>query len=66
MNNYEKLKNDIYKALEIDLNAYKEQQMRRRINQWLDRHRLKSYDELIDMIRKDQTHKENFYEIFNY
>ncbi|HHU61717.1 MAG TPA: protein-glutamate O-methyltransferase CheR [Natronincola sp.] len=60
MNNYEKLKNDIYKALEIDLNAYKEQQMRRRINQWLDRHRLKSYDELIDMIRKDQTHKENF------
>lgn len=60
MKDYEKLKIDIYKILEIDLNAYKEQQMRRRINQWLERHKMNSYDELIVTIKQEQAHKEKF------
>lgn len=60
MKDYGKLKTDIYKVLGIDLNAYKEQQMRRRINQWLDRHKLDSYAELIKTIKEEQDHKEKF------
>lgn len=62
MNDYEKLQRDVQKILGIDLTAYKEQQMRRRINQWLDRHRLSSYDELIRTIQKDADHRDKFVE----
>ena len=46
----------------IDLTAYKEQQMRRRINQWLDRHKLASYDALIATLTTDRAHREKFIE----
>lgn len=62
MRDYAKLQKDIQRTLGIDLSVYKEQQMRRRINQWLDRHRLTSYDELIQTIVRDQTHREKFVE----
>lgn len=62
MTDYEKLKRDINNRLGIDLNAYKEQQMRRRINQWLDRYNLTSYDELIKKIDADSEHRAKFVE----
>ena len=52
MGDYEQLKRDINKKLGIDLTAYKEQQMRRRINQWVERHQLKTYNQpLATLIR---------------
>lgn len=62
MTDYGKLKADLYKRLGIDLNAYKEQQMRRRINQWLDRHNLGSYNGLVSRIDEDPQHKLKFLE----
>ncbi|HKM43316.1 MAG TPA: protein-glutamate O-methyltransferase CheR [Limnochordia bacterium] len=62
MTDYEKLKRDIDKALGIDLTSYKDQQMRRRINQWIERHRLNSYDQLIATLNKDQDHRQKFKE----
>lgn len=60
--NYEKLKKDIQGTLNIDLNAYKEQQMRRRINQWLERYHITGYDNLVNRIKVDQEHREKFVE----
>lgn len=62
MRDYEKLKKDINATLGIDLTAYKEQQMRRRINQWLDRHNLVSYNELVATIERDVEHRDKFTE----
>ncbi|NMB02621.1 MAG: protein-glutamate O-methyltransferase CheR [Firmicutes bacterium] len=62
MRDYEQLKKDINKTLNIDLTAYKEQQMRRRINQWLDRYNLSSYSELVATISKDVEHRQKFTE----
>lgn len=60
MRDYEKLKKDINRTLGIDLTAYKEQQMRRRINQWLDRYSLSSYNELVATIDGDLGHRQKF------
>ena len=53
---------DINRTLGIDLNAYKEQQMRRRITQWLNRYDLSSFDQLISKIKTDPEHKSRFME----
>lgn len=60
MVNYERLKLDIKKTLGIDLTAYKDQQMRRRINQWIDRHQLVSYQGLVDTLKQNSEHREKF------
>ncbi len=60
MVDYGKLQRDIFKVLGIDLTAYKDQQMRRRINQWIERHRLNSYDQLAATLLKDPDHREKF------
>ncbi|HHY08936.1 MAG TPA: protein-glutamate O-methyltransferase CheR [Firmicutes bacterium] len=57
---YERLKDGINAKLGIDLHAYKEQQMRRRINQWLNRHDLPSYEALLAKIDADQNHRSKF------
>lgn len=62
MTDYEKLKQDIKKVLGIDLTAYKDQQMRRRINQWIERHNLISYAQLVDTLHREQEHKDKFTE----
>lgn len=62
MSDYEHLKKGINHKLGIDLNAYKEQQMRRRINQWLDRYNLSSYDQLLKKIDSDTEHRAKFVE----
>lgn len=60
MLDYEELKDQVKEKLGIDLHAYKEQQMRRRINQWLERHSFPSYGELLEKLDQDQDHKAKF------
>lgn len=60
MGDYEQLKRDIHKKLGINLTAYKEQQMRRRINQWVERHQLKTYNQLLATLDTDLEHKQKF------
>lgn len=57
---YEFLKRRIYDVLGIDLHSYKEQQMRRRIDQWLARYDLEDYAQLVDRIKTDTEHREKF------
>ncbi|NLJ80110.1 MAG: protein-glutamate O-methyltransferase CheR [Firmicutes bacterium] len=57
---YEELKKEIHIKLGIDLHAYKEQQMRRRINQWVDRHNLVSYTRLLEKIDQNSEHRKQF------
>ena len=42
---YEKLKKDVYALTKIDLNCYKEKQMRRRIDTLITKNKITSYDD---------------------
>lgn len=59
---YAGLKRQIYDILDIDLNAYKEQQMQRRITQWLARHRLDEFSKLGQVLQDDPVHRAKFRE----
>ena len=37
----------------LDLTSYKQRQMQRRIDQWMNRHGLNSYNDLIKLIQED-------------
>ena len=54
-NDYERFKVDVNALTKIDLNAYKEKQMRRRIDSLLSRHKIPDYDEFIATIKKDEV-----------
>ncbi|MDD6058687.1 MAG: protein-glutamate O-methyltransferase CheR [Clostridiales bacterium] len=58
--NYEKFKKDVYNLAKIDLNAYKEKQMRRRINTLITKSVAKSYDEYVALLKKDKEEFEKF------
>lgn len=58
--NYEKFKRDILQLTKIDLNAYKEKQMRRRINTLITKNNIKTYDEYVALIKKDKDKFEQF------
>ena len=51
---YEEFKKDVLKLTKIDLNFYKEKQMRRRIDTLATKNGAKSYDEYVDMLKKDK------------
>lgn len=57
---YEKFKKDIYALTTIDLNAYKEKQMRRRIDSLATKNGMASYDEYVNLIRRDKEKFEQF------
>ncbi|SFG57059.1 chemotaxis protein methyltransferase CheR [Lachnospiraceae bacterium C7] len=63
LDNYEKFKKDILNMTKIDLNCYKEKQMRRRINTLITKNKLQDYDGYVDLIKKD---KEKFEEFVNF
>ena len=63
MDNYEKLKADVLALTKIDLNAYKEKQMRRRIDSLVTKRECKSYDEYIALLK---SNKEAFDEFINF
>ena len=52
--NYEKFKKDILALAKIDLNSYKEKQMRRRINTLITKNHIATYDEYVALIKKDK------------
>ena len=49
--NYEKFKKDVYALTKIDLNYYKEKQMRRRIDTIATKHGCSNYDEYIRVLK---------------
>lgn len=61
--NYEKFKKDVLALSKIDLNAYKEKQMRRRINTLITKNNIKTYDEYIALLKKG---KEKFEQFINF
>lgn len=61
--NYEKFKKDILMLAKIDLNAYKEKQMRRRINTLITKNGIKTYNEYVVLIKQD---KEKFDQFINF
>ena len=63
MDNYEKLKADVLALTKIDLNAYKEKQMRRRIDSLVTKRSCKTYDEYIALLK---SNKEAFDEFINF
>ncbi|NLN17467.1 MAG: protein-glutamate O-methyltransferase CheR [Firmicutes bacterium] len=44
----------------LDLTSYKQRQMQRRIDQWMNRHGLNSYNDLIKLIQEDPEKREEF------
>lgn len=63
MEGYEEFKKDVYRMTKIDLNAYKEKQMRRRIDSLVTKRNCKSYPEYVRLLGAD---KEVFEEFVNF
>lgn len=60
---YEYFKKAVYDLTKIDLNAYKEKQMKRRIDTLISKNKVVGYDKYIDVLKKD---KDRFEEFVNY
>lgn len=60
LENYEKFKKDVFTLTTIDLNAYKEKQMRRRINTLITKSNLNDYDDYLKLIKTDKEKYEQF------
>jgi len=60
---YEGFKAAVFKLTTIDLNAYKEQQMKRRIDTLITRRKISGYDEFVKALKED---KELFEEFVSY
>ncbi len=60
---YEYFKKEILALTTIDLNSYKEKQMKRRIDTLIDKHQIKGYDNYVKALRSE---KELFDEFINY
>lgn len=63
INDYEKFKSDIYNLTTLDLNAYKERQMKRRIDTLISKNNITSYDEYVKTIKSNEK---LFNEFLNY
>ena len=61
--NYELFKKDVYSLTKIDLNAYKERQMKRRIDTLITKHNYKTYSDFVGGLK---TNKDLFKEFVNY
>jgi chemotaxis protein methyltransferase CheR len=60
LDHYDLFKSEIYKLTKIDLNCYKEKQMRRRIDTLATKNHAGSYEEYLQMMKKDNTLFEQF------
>lgn len=60
LNNYEWFKGEILKMTKIDLNFYKEKQMRRRIDTLATKNGAKSYEEYVKLLKSDKDLFEQF------
>lgn len=61
--NYEDFKGQVFRLTKIDLNAYKERQMKRRIDALINKHNIKQYDEYVGLLK---SNKAIFDEFVNY
>ena len=50
----------VLQLYKIDLNAYKEKQMRRRIDTLIGKNKVDSYDKYVELIKKDKEKFEQF------
>lgn len=57
---YEEFKKDIFALTKIDLNAYKEKQMKRRIDTLITKNQINNYKEYVALIKKDAERFEQF------
>lgn len=53
-NHYESFKDEVYKLTKIDLNSYKERQMKRRIDSLIGKHKINNYDDYVLLLKKDK------------
>ncbi|MBO5371320.1 MAG: protein-glutamate O-methyltransferase CheR [Lachnospiraceae bacterium] len=60
LGDYEKFKKNIYSMTQIDLNSYKEKQMRRRIDTLITKNKCQTYDVYVELIKKDKEKFEQF------
>lgn len=60
MNGYEDFKKDILSLTKIDLNSYKEKQMKRRIDTLIGKNGINSYKDYVALIKKNQEKFEQF------
>lgn len=60
---YEGFKASVLKMTGIDLSAYKENQMKRRINTLIDKHKISGYEQFVSSLKSD---KQLFEEFVNY
>ncbi len=58
--NYETFKEQIYRITKIDLNLYKERQMKRRIDALIGKHKITSYNTYVDTLKKNPVMFEEF------
>lgn len=60
MTDYNQFKDDILKLTGIDLSAYKERQMKRRINTLCERYGFHDYEEFFQDLKKNAEHRKDF------
>ena len=60
MGNYEEFKKSVYQLTRIDLDSYKERQMKRRIDALITKHSLTSYKEFITEIKRNTSLMDEF------
>lgn len=53
--NYEGFKDQVFQLTKIDLDAYKERQMKRRIDALISKRGVKNYDDYVKLLRSDKT-----------
>ena len=58
--NYEVFKEQIYHITKIDLNSYKERQMKRRIDALIAKHKITSYNTYVETLKKNPVMFEEF------
>jgi len=58
--NYELFKYEIFKLTGIDLNLYKENQMKRRIENYIKRHKYEGYEQFARMLNRDPKLRSRF------
>ena len=57
---YEKFKQDVFSLTNIDLNAYKEKQMKRRIDTLIGKNNIHSYDDYVKLLKAEKDKFEQF------
>ncbi len=60
MMDYEQFKTAVFKLTSIDLSAYKEKQMRRRIDTLINKHKIADYEAFVSALKSDKALFEEF------